>query len=47
MTTEEIPNQGDIIDLDGYKFILEEVSDTKVEVIRVIKTKSENEELAV
>ena len=47
MTTEEIPNQGDVIDLDGYKFILEEVSDTKVEVIRVIKTKFENEELAV
>jgi len=43
MTTEVIPNQGDVIDLDGYKFILEEVSETKIEVIRVIKTIVENE----
>ena len=47
MTTEDIPNQGDIIALDGYKFILEEVSDTKIEVIRVIKTKQEYEELDI
>jgi len=47
MTTEDIPNQGDVINLAGYKFVLEEVSDTKIEVIRVIKTKLENEELAI
>jgi len=47
MTTEDIPNQGDTIELDGYKFILEEVGETKIEVIRVIKTKSEDEKLAI
>lgn len=47
MTTEDIPNQGDVINLDGYKFILEEVGETKIEVIRVIKTKSDDEELAI
>ncbi len=47
MTTEDIPNVGAVIELDGYKFILEEVSDTKIEVIRVIKTKANHEELAI
>jgi putative hemolysin len=36
MTTTNIPTQGDEIILDGYKFILENVSDTKIERIRVI-----------
>ena len=36
MTTEEIPTQGTEIDLNGYKFVLELVSDTKIETIRVI-----------
>jgi putative hemolysin len=37
MTTETIPEQGAEIELNGYKFILEMVSDTKIEMIRVIK----------
>jgi putative hemolysin len=36
MTTTNIPTQGDEIIMDGYKFILENVSDTKIETIRVI-----------
>jgi len=35
--TETIPQQGVEIELDGYKFILELVSDTKIETIRVFK----------
>lgn len=46
MTTAAIPEQGDVIELDGCRFILEEVSDTKIEVVRVIKTMNNNEELA-
>ena len=45
MTTETIPEQGAEIELDGYKFILELVSDTKVETIRVIKMQAANEEV--
>ena len=37
MTTSTIPEQGAEIILDGYKFVLELVSDTKIETIRVIK----------
>ena len=36
-TTETIPQQGIQIDLEGYRFILELVSDTKIETIRVIQ----------
>ncbi|MDP4710926.1 MAG: hemolysin family protein [Saprospiraceae bacterium] len=36
-TVETIPEQGAEIYLDGYRFILELVSDTKIETIRVIK----------
>ena len=36
-TTETIPEQGAIIDIEGYRFILESVSDTKIETIRVLK----------
>lgn len=36
-TIETIPEQGAEIELDGYRFILELVSDTKIETIRVIK----------
>lgn len=35
--TEEIPQQGIEIELEGYLFILELVSETKIETIRVIK----------
>lgn len=37
MTTESIPEQGTQITLDGFKFILESVSETKIETLRVIK----------
>ena len=37
MTTEKIPEQGAEIELNGYKFILELVSETKIETVRVIK----------
>ena len=37
MTTETIPEQNAEILLDGYKFVLELVSDTKIETIRVFK----------
>ncbi|MCG8326727.1 MAG: hemolysin family protein [Chitinophagales bacterium] len=36
-TTENIPDKGDVLELNGYRFILELVSDTKIETIRVIK----------
>ncbi len=37
MTTEKIPKKGAEIEMDGYKFFLEKVSETKIETIRVIK----------
>ena len=43
MTTASIPSQGDEIILDNYKFILEMVSDTKIETIRVICLPPEEE----
>lgn len=45
MTAQTIPEQGAEIILDGYKFILELVSDTKIETVRVIKLQSNNEEM--
>ena len=36
-TMESIPAQGDEIVLDNYKFILELVSDTKIETVRIIR----------
>ena len=41
MTTETIPEQNAEILLDGYKFILELVSDTKIETVRVVKLEGE------
>lgn len=41
MTTETIPERGARIELNGYRFILEMVSDTKIETIRVIKLDEE------
>ena len=35
MTTESIPNQGDEVILGKYRFVLEMVSDTKIETVRV------------
>ncbi len=45
MTTETIPAQGAEIELDEFKFILELVSDTKIETIRVIKLPKTDEEV--
>lgn len=45
-TIETIPEQGFEVELDGYRFILELVSDTKIDTIRVIKQKPINEEMA-
>lgn len=44
MTTQTIPEQGAEITLDGYKFILELVSDTKIETVRVVKETSKHED---
>ncbi len=41
MTMETIPEQNAEILLDGYKFILELVSDTKIETVRVVKLEGE------
>ncbi len=45
MTTATIPEPGAEIELDDYKFILELVSDTKIETIRVIKLPTEDEKV--
>lgn len=45
MTTETIPAQGAAIELNGFRFILELVSDTKIETIRVIKLPAQHEEM--
>ncbi|MCB0634213.1 MAG: hemolysin family protein [Saprospiraceae bacterium] len=37
MTTEAIPNQGAELVLEGYRFIFEQVSNTKIETVRVIR----------
>lgn len=38
MTSGNIPTQsGEVIDLDGYQFVIEKLSDTKIETVRVIK----------
>jgi putative hemolysin len=41
MTAARIPSQGDEIDLGNLKFILESVSDTKIETIKVVITGGE------
>jgi hypothetical protein len=44
MTTETIPDeQGAEIELNDYLFILELVSDTKIETVRLVKLDSERE----
>lgn len=37
MTTGHIPQKGDELSLNGWRFILEEVSDTKIETVRILK----------
>ncbi len=43
MTNQTIPEQGDELILNGYKFIFEVVSDTKIETLRVIVLDEEGE----
>ncbi len=43
MTNEAIPEQGAVLRMHGYQFILELVSDTKIETVRVIKMPPEAE----
>ncbi len=44
MTNETIPQKGEVITLDDYQFNLEVVSDTKIELIRVTKINTGDEE---
>jgi putative hemolysin len=37
MTTAKIPEEGSVLELNGYQFILEKVSSTRIETVRVIK----------
>ena len=41
MTHGAIPDRGVVLEMNGYRFILEMVSDTKVETVRVIRLESE------
>lgn len=42
MTSANIPDTpGTVLEMDGYKFILENISDTKIETIRVIRLRTE------
>ena len=43
MTAENIPDVGEEIILDGYKYIIEEVGETRIETVRVIKLQKEEE----
>ncbi len=43
MTTGNIPEQDEVITLDGYDFILEMVSETKIETVRVVKHQEEED----
>ena len=44
-TTEMIPAQGVELEMNGFMFILEMVSDTKIETIRILKVEKDNEEV--
>ena len=42
MTSENIPDEkGAILEMDGYRFVLEQISDTKIELVRVIRLRTE------
>lgn len=45
-TTEDIPEEGDFIIIDAYKYVFEQVSDKKIETIRVTRLKPGDEEMA-
>jgi len=45
MTSGSIPEkEGDVIEMDDYEFIIEKLSDTKIELVRVIKKEEVREE---
>jgi len=44
MTSETIPELGQEVDLDGYRFKIEEVDETKIETVRVFKLGKDEEE---
>ena len=44
MTTGNIPNQGDVIELGSYQFILELVSETKIDTVRVLRIQDQSSE---
>jgi len=44
MTHQTIPEQDDELELDGYRFVFEKVSDTKIETVKVIVLPNEIEE---
>ena len=44
MTTETIPEKDQEVVLDDYRFIFELVSDTKIEMVRVIKLREEEDD---
>lgn len=46
MTSGNIPSENAEIQLDGFRFVLEMVSDTKIETVRVYKLEQEQEEPA-
>ena len=41
MTSETIPELGEEVELDPYKFVVEKVDDTKIEVLRLILMEKE------
>lgn len=41
MTSGEIPDEGQSMEKDGYRFILEKVSNTKIDLVRVIRLETE------
>lgn len=47
MTAENIPDVGEEISLGDYKYVIEEVGDTKIETVRVFKNEQEDDEDAV
>ena len=44
MTGGSIPEEGDELEIDGYKFILEKVSDTKIDLVRVFRLETHLDE---
>ncbi len=43
MTTGQIPEEGDVIELGAYRFTIEKVSDTKIELVRIEKLEPQPE----